>query len=67
MAGHVSCLIKGWAKKQKQTKLCSIKSQPKKVVVVVVVFLDDVVIFVVVGLFVIFIDGHRNLTLKFGQ
>ena len=34
---------------------------------VVVVFLDDVVVFVVVGLVVAVIVGHRNLTLRFGQ
>ena len=34
---------------------------------VVVVFLDDVVVFVVVGLVVAVIVGHRNLALKFGS
>ena len=47
-----------------KTRLSSIESQPKKAVVVVV-FLDEV--FVVVGLVVLVIVGHRNLTLKFGQ
>ena len=47
-----------------KTRLSSIESQPKKAVVVVV-FLD--VVFVVVGLVVLVIVGHRNLTLKFGQ
>ena len=50
-----------------QTTLSSIESQPKKVVVIVVivVFLVHGPL-VVIGVVVVSIVGHRNLTLKFG-
>ena len=44
------------------TGLSSIESQPEKVVVVVVV-----VGLVFVGVVVVIIAGHKNLTLRFGQ
>ena len=44
----------------------TIETHPKKVAVAVV-FLDDVVVFVVVGLVVVVIVGHRNLNLNFVQ
>ena len=57
-----------------ETRLSSIKSQPKTVGVVVVIVVVIVVVgFVVVGLVVIgvivlvIIVDHRNLTLKFGK
>ena len=48
-------MIKNLAHSYIKTRLRLIESQPRKVVVVVVVFV------------VLIIDGHKNLTLKFGQ
>ena len=53
------------------TRLSSIKSQPKKVVVVVVVVVKmnvvRVVVVAVIGLVVVIIVSHRNQNLKFSQ
>ena len=51
------------------TRLSSIESQPKKIVVVADVLIVVLVVVFVVGLIVVlvFIVGHRKLTLKFGQ